>query len=82
MQALVIIALFVVAAQSSISAGPVCVANGREYAQGETACITLPCQTPYLARCGQVLNNSSWKKISDACPSTGRSSPMMRAGLR
>lgn len=82
MQVLITITLFLMTAQSSISAGPVCVANGREYAQGETACIALPCQTPYLARCGHVLNNSSWKKIADTCPSTGQSSPIMRASLR
>lgn len=82
MQALITIALFLVTAQSIAPSGPVCVANGREYAQGETACITLPCQAPHLARCSKVLNNSSWKKISDACPSTRRASPMMRASLR
>jgi hypothetical protein len=53
-----------------VADGAVCVANGRTFAQGEFACIELPCQTPYLARCGMVLNNSSWQKISDQCPIT------------
>jgi hypothetical protein len=53
-----------------VADGPVCVANGRTFAQGELACIELPCQTPYLARCGMVLNNSSWQKVSDQCPIT------------
>jgi hypothetical protein len=45
-----------------------CRANGREFEQGQVACLRLPSGTE-LARCGMELNNSSWKKIQDGCPS-------------
>lgn len=44
-----------------------CLANGRIFHHGEIACLQLP-SGPELARCGMVLNNSSWKKIQDGCP--------------
>ena len=52
-----------------------CRANGRSYAQGETACIRLPCSEPKLARCEMVLNNASWTKIADGCPTTALPGP-------
>jgi hypothetical protein len=45
-----------------------CRANGRSFEQGEVACLRLPNGTE-LARCGKELNNSSWKKVQDGCPS-------------
>ncbi|MEX0953747.1 MAG: hypothetical protein WDZ83_00885 [Rhizobiaceae bacterium] len=44
-----------------------CVAAGKKYQLGEVACLSLP-EGKRLARCGMVLNNSSWTKIEDACP--------------
>ncbi len=72
-------------ATGQIAEGPVCVANGQTYRQGETACIELPCQTPYLARCTMVLNNSSWRKESDQCPLSavpgGTATASLRGGM-
>jgi hypothetical protein len=45
-----------------------CRANGREFEQGQVACLRLP-DGAQLARCGKELNNSSWKKVQDGCPS-------------
>jgi hypothetical protein len=44
-----------------------CVANGRYYRIGETACLKLP-DGDQLALCSTVLNNTSWKKLRDGCP--------------
>ncbi|HTV67035.1 MAG TPA: hypothetical protein VMF90_00720 [Rhizobiaceae bacterium] len=44
-----------------------CRANGRVFSHGQVVCLKLPTGTQ-LARCGMVLNNSSWKKIQDGCP--------------
>lgn len=40
-----------------------CRANGRDYEQGQTACIR-----GKLALCGMQLNNSSWKITTEPCP--------------
>jgi hypothetical protein len=40
-----------------------CRAHGKDYEQGQIACIR-----GQLARCDMNLNNSSWKIISDVCP--------------
>jgi hypothetical protein len=45
-----------------------CRANGRSFEQGQVACLRLP-NGAELARCGKELNNSSWKKVQDGCPS-------------
>jgi hypothetical protein len=45
-----------------------CRANGRSFEQGQVACLKLPAGTQ-LARCGKELNNSSWTKLQDGCPS-------------
>lgn len=59
-----------------LAAGPVfaepectCLANGTRYAEGSVVCIRLPSGS-WLARCGKVLNNTSWQKIQDGCPTT------------
>jgi hypothetical protein len=46
-----------------------CLANGRKFEQGQVACLKLPTGFQ-LARCGKVLNNSSWQKLRDECPSS------------
>jgi hypothetical protein len=56
------------ASQVPAVAGCQCRANGREFQQGQLACLKLPGGTQ-LARCGMELNNSSWKKVQDGCPS-------------
>lgn len=45
-----------------------CRANGRQFQQGQLVCLKLP-DGAQLARCGMELNNSSWKKVQDGCPS-------------
>lgn len=40
-----------------------CKANGRDYHEGDVACIR-----GHLARCEMFLNNTSWKQIADDCP--------------
>ena len=44
-----------------------CVAAGKKYGLGEVACLKLP-NGNRLARCGMVLNNSSWTPLQEACP--------------
>jgi hypothetical protein len=56
-----------------------CVANGRDYELGETACLSVGGRT-FLAQCARVLNNTSWKKIADECPQASiRPSPAIKA---
>ncbi|GLS33322.1 hypothetical protein [Neomesorhizobium albiziae] len=57
-----------VASQAPAYADCQCRANGREFEQGQLACLKLP-DGMQLARCGMELNNSSWKKVQDGCPS-------------
>ena len=56
------------ASQGPAAADCQCRANGRQFEQGQLACLKLPGGTQ-LARCGMELNNSSWKKVQDGCPS-------------
>jgi hypothetical protein len=51
-----------------------CRANGTTYHHGEIACLKLP-SGDQLARCDMVLNNSSWKKLSDGCPQASLARP-------
>lgn len=44
-----------------------CLANGTAYKEGDVACLRLP-TGDIMARCGKVLNNTSWSKVSDGCP--------------
>ncbi len=64
------------AAAALLAAGPAfaepectCLANGTRYAEGSVVCIRLPSGS-WLARCGKVLNNTSWQKVQDGCPTT------------
>lgn len=43
-----------------------CLANGTFFQIGQIACL-MPSSTPYLARCDEVLNNTSWVKLQDGC---------------
>jgi len=61
-------------------AGPECecVGNGKKVKEGGVICLQIGSSQRYLARCERVLNNTSWKKLSDGCP-TAQMSP--RAGI-
>lgn len=48
-------------------AAQACLANGKSFEVGETACLTVAGES-HLARCDMVLNNTSWTKIKDQCP--------------
>jgi hypothetical protein len=48
-------------------AAPQCLANGKSFEIGQVACLTLSGRS-HLARCGMVLNNTSWGKLRDGCP--------------
>ncbi|MDG4874428.1 hypothetical protein P9273_04850 [Mesorhizobium sp. WSM4935] len=58
---------FALAAPTLALAAPTCLANGKSFNLGETACLTLNGES-HLARCDMVLNNTSWTKIKDECP--------------
>lgn len=45
-----------------------CVGNGKRIKEGGVICLQIGSSQRYLARCERVLNNTSWKKISDGCP--------------
>ena len=46
-----------------------CVANGQRVELGQLFCIRTASGNSFLARCERVLNNTSWKRIQDTCPS-------------
>ncbi|MEX3009216.1 hypothetical protein [Hoeflea sp. TYP-13] len=48
-----------------------CVANGQRVALGKLFCIKTASGKQFLARCERVLNNTSWKRLQDGCPSAG-----------
>ena len=57
-----------------------CIANGKRVKEGEVVCLRIGSAEGYLARCEMVLNNTSWKKLQDGCPTTAldaRLSPAM-----
>jgi hypothetical protein len=45
-----------------------CVGNGKRIKEGSVVCLQIGSSTRYLARCERNLNNTSWKKIADGCP--------------
>lgn len=45
-----------------------CIANGHRIEKGQIACIRPRFGTPFLAKCDTVLNNTSWTKLQDGCP--------------
>ena len=48
-------------------AAQACLANGKSFKVGETACLTIAGES-HLARCDMVLNNTSWTKVKEECP--------------
>jgi hypothetical protein len=46
-----------------------CSANGTRYELGAVVCVNTSSGS-WLGRCGKVLNNTSWKKLTDGCPLT------------
>ncbi len=46
-----------------------CLGNGKRVKEGGVICLQIGSSQRYLARCERNLNNTSWKKISDVCPS-------------
>ena len=59
--------LFAFAAPVSAHAAPTCLANGKSFNVGDTACLTVA-EDSHFARCEMVLNNTSWTKVKDECP--------------
>ena len=41
--------------------------NGIRYEIGQTICVTASCQT-WTAKCDLSLNNTTWRKMFDGCP--------------
>ena len=59
-----------------------CVANGKRIELGQLACIRTASGGQFLARCERVLNNTSWKRIQNSCPSAHNTSlPLSRPRL-
>ena len=52
-----------------------CAAHGTRYEHGAVVCLTVSGRS-WLARCGKVLNNSSWEKIGDGCPQSRANIPL------
>jgi hypothetical protein len=46
-----------------------CRAQGKMFALGESACLKTS-EGPRIAQCGMVLNNTSWRFTTQACPET------------
>lgn len=55
-----------------------CVANGQRVGLGELFCIRTASGKHFLARCERVLNNTSWKRLQEGCPSAFNWSEMRR----
>ncbi len=55
-----------------------CRANGERFELGSVVCLKLP-SGDRLARCGKVLNNTSWKMLGDGCPITSADEEKRRA---
>ncbi|OCW58871.1 hypothetical protein [Hoeflea olei] len=50
-----------------------CLGNGKRIKEGGVMCLQIGSSQRYLARCESNNNNTSWKKISDGCPTAGMS---------
>jgi hypothetical protein len=46
-----------------------CVSKGQRVDLGTVICLEVSPSVRYLARCERVLNNTSWKKLDEGCPS-------------
>ncbi len=54
------------AAGSQAAADCICLAQGREFALGQSVCLVSP-KGPRMATCGMVLNNTSWQFSETPC---------------
>lgn len=59
-----------------------CVANGQRVELGQLFCIKTASGKEFLARCERVLNNTSWTRVQDGCPtalkqSGGQEEPLL-----
>ena len=54
-----------------------CIGNGKRVKQGTVLCLQIGSSSRYLARCERNLNNTSWKKMSDGCPTAGVMTPRL-----
>lgn len=63
------IAIFCASSTAGLAASKCkCVAKGKRVDLGTVVCLEVTSSQRYLARCERVLNNTSWKKIEDDCP--------------
>ena len=65
------LAALAVATLPSLAAGGFecrCLYQGKYFNQGDLVCLTVG-GTARLARCGMLLNNSSWQFVQNGCPS-------------
>ena len=68
--AVVVLVAALDALATSAAADCTCRAQGRQFEQGQTACLMSP-KGPRLATCGMVLNNSSWEFSDAPCSVSG-----------
>jgi hypothetical protein len=66
-------ALIFAASPASAGEDCECVGNGKKIKEGGVVCLQIGSSTRYLARCERNLNNTSWKKIADGCPTASMS---------
>lgn len=52
-----------------------CIGNGKRVKEGTVMCLQVGSSSRYLARCERNLNNTSWKRMSDGCPTAERMTP-------
>ena len=53
-----------------------CMATGQKIELGKTVCIRMSSGKDFLARCERFLNNTSWKRLQDGCPSVSNRTPL------
>ncbi|MCP4317510.1 MAG: hypothetical protein GY789_16225 [Hyphomicrobiales bacterium] len=58
-----------------------CVANGQRIELGKLFCIRTASGKQFLARCERVLNNTSWKRLQDGCPTVQNQSTASKPPL-
>ncbi len=55
-----------------------CIANGQRVEEGQVACIRPQSGGSFLAKCEIVLNNTSWTKLQDGCPTASIDAKLSR----
>lgn len=78
--AAVVLVVALDALATSAAADCTCRAQGRNFEQGQTACLSTP-KGPRLATCGMVLNNSSWEFSDAPCSVSGVERPGLSRSL-